>query len=591
MKHRGGQTIAAFVAVVAALIIGLSGTAIAFVLGGGTNSGVGSTGSATGNGFTVSSPGLQGGPLSLDPPNVDTIWSSISNFTGLPATLHSIEVQITGVTPNPNTQNASWPPCTADQFVLSAPSSSPWLGLTPGPGGVSTGPAATWSENLPLTVPNGDFVTGVQTLSPSVVNAVPAGLTLEWVDQGPSTIQNNCLGATVNVTVSTNGPGSSGGSNPGGGGGGGGGGTSNAANFTVTKAASPSTVYLGSSTPVTYTLTAQNTGTAAGTVYVGDRVPSGTTLVSGSNSCPAGLTQPTTCTTSVSGTVVSWTISNVPAGGSVPVTFQVTVNSGDAPGIISNTGSWSGPGCSSAGGCSTNTTSTNVAAPTPLLITASSTTSSYGSGQPTVTPMYTPSISGSLQTPPTCTSTVTAKTVVGTYAGANTCSGASDPAYIISYAPGTAVVGTAPLTITASTGSFQAGGTPPTISPSYSGFQNGETASSLTTQPTCSTTATSSSSANTYPSTCSGAVDPNYAISYVPGTVTISPVISITTSTTTTTTTVVPASVPVTTSPSIAYTGALLSDEWLIAASAVLLGSLLVVIARWRRRTPRQAAK
>ena len=38
----------------------------------------------------------------------------------------------------------------------------------------------------------------------------------------------------------------------------------------------------------------------------------------------------------------------------------------------------------------------------------------------------------------------------------------------------------APLTVTASSGSFTQGGTPPAISAAYSGFQNGETASSLT---------------------------------------------------------------------------------------------------------------
>jgi hypothetical protein len=164
-----------------------------------------------------------------------------------------------------------------------------------------------------------------------------------------------------------------------------------------------------------------------------------------------------------------------------------------------------------------------VVKPTPLLITASSTTTTYGSGPPVVTPIYTPSISSPLTTPPTCTSTVTATTAVGTYAGANTCSGGSDPAYIITYAPGTAAVGTAPLTVTASSGSFVQGGAPPTITPEYSGFQNGQGSSAFTTQPTCSTTATSSSTPATYPSTCAGAVDPNYAFTYLPGTITVIP--------------------------------------------------------------------
>ena len=59
--------------------------------------------------------------------------------------------------------------------------------------------------------------------------------------------------------------------------------------------------------------------------------------------------------------------------------------------------------------------------------------------------------------------------------------------------------------------------------PITSGFVNGDTAASLTTQPTLSTTATSSShvSGNPYTITASGAVDSNYSISYVAGTLTV----------------------------------------------------------------------
>jgi hypothetical protein len=139
---------------------------------------------------------------------MDTISASISNFTGLPLTLHQIEVQITGVTVDANTQNPAWPACTASQFVLLASSSSPWQELTPN-GALEIGPAALWTENLPQTVPNGDFVNGEHLatstppfVSPTSVNGVPPGLFLEWLDQGPNVIQNNCLGATVNVSVS-----------------------------------------------------------------------------------------------------------------------------------------------------------------------------------------------------------------------------------------------------------------------------------------------------------------------------------------------------------------------------------------------------
>jgi hypothetical protein len=45
------------------------------------------------------------------------------------------------------------------------------------------------------------------------------------------------------------------------------------------------------------------------------------------------------------------------------------------------------------------------------------------------------------------------------------------------------------------------------------------------------------------------------------------------------------------TNAQIAFTGALLSEEWLVGMAALLLGSGLVVLARWRRRTPGHAAK
>ena len=391
-----------------------------------------------------------------------------------------------------------------------------------------------------------------------------------------------------------------GGSGGGGSGGGGSGGGTGAASFAVAKSATPSGVDAGSSTPITYTLTASNNGGARGGVTISDTAPTGTTLVGGSNKCPM-VTAPASCSTWVTGSSAYWNLTNVASGGSVAVTFQVTANSGDPTGTVSNTALWSGPGCAAAVTCPTNTTTTAVTAPTPLLITASATTSTYGGATPTVTPVYSPAIGASLMSPPTCVSTITASTVVGTYAGANTCSGASDPAYTITYAPGTGVVSPAPLTVTASSGSFIAGGTPPAITAGYSGFQNHESASSLTTPPTCSTTATSSSAVGTYPTTCSGALDPNYTITYVPGSVTVAPVITPSSTvvpptpvppTTPPAGTIPPAGItpPASTTPPIAFTGAFLSEEWLIGLAALLLGSGLVVIARWRRRTPRHAA-
>jgi MBG domain (YGX type)/Putative Ig domain len=163
--------------------------------------------------------------------------------------------------------------------------------------------------------------------------------------------------------------------------------------------------------------------------------------------------------------------------------------------------------------------------PAALTIIASSTSMTYGSTPPTITPSYSGFVNGdtasSLTTQPTCTTTATSASRVGSYT--SSCTGAVDPNYTISYVNGTATVGPAALTIIASSTSMTYGSTPPTINPSYSGFVNGDTATSLTTQPTCTTTASVSSPVGSYTSSCTGAVDPNYTISYVPGSVTVGP--------------------------------------------------------------------
>ena len=90
-------------------------------------------------------------------------------------------------------------------------------------------------------------------------------------------------------------------------------------------------------------------------------------------------------------------------------------------------------------------------------------------------------------------------------------------------ASGVLTVTPAPLTITANNQSMVVNTTLPTLTALYTGLVNGDTAASLTTQPTLSTTATNHSpiSGNPYPITISGAVDPDYSISYVNGTLTV----------------------------------------------------------------------
>ena len=111
------------------------------------------------------------------------------------------------------------------------------------------------------------------------------------------------------------------------------------------------------------------------------------------------------------------------------------------------------------------------------------------------------------------TVTATGITLTGTAAGNYTLSSTTSTT--------TAKINTAALIITASSGMMMFGGAPPMISAMYSGFVNGETPANLTAQPVCGTNATSASPVGSYMSSCSGAVDTNYTISYVPGVVTV----------------------------------------------------------------------
>jgi len=126
---------------------------------------------------------------------------------------------------------------------------------------------------------------------------------------------------------------------------------------------------------------------------------------------------------------------------------------------------------------------------------------------------------GSLTTPPTVANTAFAGANAGSYV--LTPGGAQSDNYNIQYVTGVYTISQAPLNITANNQAMTYGGTMPTLTVSYSGFVNGDNPASLTTAPTITTPATSSSPAGNYPITASGAVDPNYAISYTPGTLAI----------------------------------------------------------------------
>jgi hypothetical protein len=172
-----------------------------------------------------------------------------------------------------------------------------------------------------------------------------------------------------------------------------------------------------------------------------------------------------------------------------------------------------------------------------LVITASNGSFAYGANPPAVTPSYSGFVNGdspgSLTTLPTCSTTATSTSPVGTYS--TSCSGAVSPNYTIAYQGGQMSVNRAILTITASSPSVSFGAAIPAITPSYGGFVNGDNEFDLTTPPTCSTTATDTSPVGNYQTTCSGAVAANYTLNYVHGSLSIVPaVLTVTASSATT---------------------------------------------------------
>jgi hypothetical protein len=115
-----------------------------------------------------------------------------------------------------------------------------------------------------------------------------------------------------------------------------------------------------------------------------------------------------------------------------------------------------------------------------------------------------------------------APTAAGIYTVVAAFAGSAD--YLsASSSPLTFTVTPAPLTITALGQSKLYGSVLPPLTVSYAGLANGDTAASLTTAPTVTTTATSTSPVGIYPLTVAGAVDPNYTISYVVDTLSITP--------------------------------------------------------------------
>lgn len=162
----------------------------------------------------------------------------------------------------------------------------------------------------------------------------------------------------------------------------------------------------------------------------------------------------------------------------------------------------------------------------PLTITVNNTTQQYGQTTPALNNVtYTGFAKGdgpaSLTGALLCTISANSSSPVGTYP--ITCSGLSSNKYQITFVSGTLSITRAPLTITAISTSRAFGQQNPLLTASFSAFANGDNLASLSGTLACSTSATSASSVtgSPYPINCSAVSSPNYAITFIPGSLAI----------------------------------------------------------------------
>ena len=279
-----------------------------------------------------------------------------------------------------------------------------------------------------------------------------------------------------------------------------------------------------------HTITAQYSGSSSGVAFAGSTSnalsqtvqPARLTIIANNTSKPYGAALPPL-------TVTYTGLVNGDSAASLTTPPTVTTTATASSHVAGNPYAVTAAGAFDADYIISYTAGTLTVTPAPLPIAANNQTKVYGAPLPTLTVTYTSLVNGdsaaSLTTPPTVTTTATASSHVAGNPYSITASGAVDADYSISYLAGILTVTPAPLTITAANKTKVYGAGLPSLTVSYSGLVNGDSATSLTTPPTVTTTATSSShvAGNPYSITASGAVDADYGISYVAGTLTVTP--------------------------------------------------------------------
>ncbi len=234
----------------------------------------------------------------------------------------------------------------------------------------------------------------------------------------------------------------------------------------------------------------------------------------------------------------------------------------------------------------------------PLTITPSNANATYGSVAP-VTATYAGFVAGQsntvLSTQPTCTTSAGAAAHVGGHPATTTCSGAVATNYAITYgAAGTTTITPASLTITALGKSRLVGQANGAFTATATGFVNGQTLANLSGTLQFSTAANADSGPGSYPVQPSGVSSTDYAISFVPGVVTVTAVVPTPTPTPTATITPTPTPTPTPTRTATPTPTPTLDPQpttsdfawlpWVIGGAGVVFIAAAIAIVAWRRR-------
>ena len=310
----------------------------------------------------------------------------------------------------------------------------------------------------------------------------------------------------------------------------------------LTDTANGSAIYTGISGD-TYSFFSQAIDNA-GNVEATPTSAEATTTVGEGQATLTGLAGNVAVTYGTSTTTFTGTVTGSPlAGEMVAVTLNgVTVNavldgSGDFSAMFNTSAlpasatpyavTYVYAGDANLGGVSDTTSTTLSVNPAIVVVTIGNASKVYGSADPTFTVGYggfangdsASALSGTLSF--ATSEPASGNANVGSYRISG--SGLSSGNYAIQYVAGTLSVTPASLTISANPLVIAYGQPIPALTAGYRGFVGGDSAASLTTPPTLGTGATSTSAVGPYAITIGGAVDANYTIAYVPGTLTIAP--------------------------------------------------------------------